>query len=627
LLRACAPPRIPSLRRAARLPEGRGVSRGGPIPGPPVPRHGCGIFLALLYFPLYDRSGVNLAGTPFGEDAETPPVTDSTWYLARGKQKYGPYSTEQLRQFAAEGKIAPTDMLLQAGVQKWTLASSVQGLFPKEQGVGSTRSDLPPGIVLATGRATSSTSESVPTPALTRPVPSAHRPRTTLRLLFTGGLLVAGSVLCVTGGILFFFVFRPGGWLKGNSDHDNVPVVKRDEASKPDREMMRYLPSNSQLIFSIRPGPVAESEAFRRLPELRKLETKFEETTGLPTSQLTRVMFGGSAGSHPDATEFVGVCRTKNPVIVADILANMKDSNYREEKAGKYTIYKNDKHAFCVAEKDLVLFGPPRTIRETLLREGPPELSSGLQTAIGEADFSKGVMYVANAKDILRKDSFLQNEGAAGWSQELTDAMIRANAVMVVEMTFSKAIEWRMKICCKDAASAKELKSLKDEAIAKVKADPNTSRPVLKRLASERWSLDSSRLIGTQKIDVDTLVELAEQNNQVPKVPQGMSLKAYRAQRPAKPTRITGDCELSNMYHRAYRETADTHYSVMITQRDEIAYGAAWVPKESEAGRKIFGILKDGKSHHLTLEVVLQGPDGTPTPAGNEEMAIVSVIR
>ena len=61
----------------------------------------------------------------------------SKWYFTRdNRQKYGPYTTEQLRQFAVEGLITPTDRLLQEGAppapdggRKWKLASEIEELL------------------------------------------------------------------------------------------------------------------------------------------------------------------------------------------------------------------------------------------------------------------------------------------------------------------------------------------------------------------------------------------------------------------------------------------------------------------------------------------------------------------
>ncbi|HYT89066.1 MAG TPA: DUF4339 domain-containing protein [Gemmataceae bacterium] len=55
------------------------------------------------------------------------------WYVARrGKErsyKDGPFSSEQLRQLAAQGQLMPNEMVLKEGAQKWTAASTIEGLF------------------------------------------------------------------------------------------------------------------------------------------------------------------------------------------------------------------------------------------------------------------------------------------------------------------------------------------------------------------------------------------------------------------------------------------------------------------------------------------------------------------
>jgi hypothetical protein len=51
------------------------------------------------------------------------------WFLARNKQRLGPYSSSQLKQLADEGNIIPDDMILKEGRQKWVNAGTVKGLF------------------------------------------------------------------------------------------------------------------------------------------------------------------------------------------------------------------------------------------------------------------------------------------------------------------------------------------------------------------------------------------------------------------------------------------------------------------------------------------------------------------
>ena len=51
------------------------------------------------------------------------------WYLARNKQRLGPYTSAQLKQFADAGQVQPDDMILREGRPKWVSAGSIKGLF------------------------------------------------------------------------------------------------------------------------------------------------------------------------------------------------------------------------------------------------------------------------------------------------------------------------------------------------------------------------------------------------------------------------------------------------------------------------------------------------------------------
>ncbi len=51
------------------------------------------------------------------------------WYVARGGEQHGPYSIAHLQQFAEQGRLVPTDMLLKEGEPKWVSATTVEGLF------------------------------------------------------------------------------------------------------------------------------------------------------------------------------------------------------------------------------------------------------------------------------------------------------------------------------------------------------------------------------------------------------------------------------------------------------------------------------------------------------------------
>jgi hypothetical protein len=58
---------------------------------------------------------------------------EPTFYIARGKQKTGPFSLGHLKQMAGAGELRPADMVLQDGTGKWTAASAIEGVFPIAQ--------------------------------------------------------------------------------------------------------------------------------------------------------------------------------------------------------------------------------------------------------------------------------------------------------------------------------------------------------------------------------------------------------------------------------------------------------------------------------------------------------------
>ena len=54
------------------------------------------------------------------------------YYIARNKQRLGPYSLAQLQEFARAGQLQQEDMVLPQGQQKWIQASAIAGLFPSK---------------------------------------------------------------------------------------------------------------------------------------------------------------------------------------------------------------------------------------------------------------------------------------------------------------------------------------------------------------------------------------------------------------------------------------------------------------------------------------------------------------
>lgn len=69
---------------------------------------------------------------------------EQQWYIAKGKQKLGPFSIEQMQQMAAKGELLKTEMVLGSNQKKWCLAETVENIFTQIKKDVVSPSILPP---------------------------------------------------------------------------------------------------------------------------------------------------------------------------------------------------------------------------------------------------------------------------------------------------------------------------------------------------------------------------------------------------------------------------------------------------------------------------------------------------
>ncbi len=65
------------------------------------------------------------------------------WYFAWGQHKFGPFTTLEMKELAASGRLQPADTVWKEGVATGVLASRVKNLFPNRN-PPSTPVPLPP---------------------------------------------------------------------------------------------------------------------------------------------------------------------------------------------------------------------------------------------------------------------------------------------------------------------------------------------------------------------------------------------------------------------------------------------------------------------------------------------------
>lgn len=65
------------------------------------------------------------------------------WYLNKAGEQFGPFTSQQIKELASNGKLSPTDKVRRQDMKGWTEASKVSGLFPTEP---LTASLIPPSV-------------------------------------------------------------------------------------------------------------------------------------------------------------------------------------------------------------------------------------------------------------------------------------------------------------------------------------------------------------------------------------------------------------------------------------------------------------------------------------------------
>src|SRR5476651_78654 len=65
------------------------------------------------------------------------------WYYARDEKQFGPVSATELKQLADSGQIAPDDLLWREGMDAWTTAVNLRGLFIEEAPSSTPRNSVP----------------------------------------------------------------------------------------------------------------------------------------------------------------------------------------------------------------------------------------------------------------------------------------------------------------------------------------------------------------------------------------------------------------------------------------------------------------------------------------------------
>src|SRR5262245_7644099 len=76
------------------------------------------------------------------------------WYYARNNEQFGPVSAGELKQLAEARQLSPDDVLWREGMEAWTTAASLRGLFAETP---SADTPMPPAATAVTAERASRT--------------------------------------------------------------------------------------------------------------------------------------------------------------------------------------------------------------------------------------------------------------------------------------------------------------------------------------------------------------------------------------------------------------------------------------------------------------------------------------
>ena len=96
-----------------------------------------------------------------------------------------------------------------------------------------------------------------------------------------------------------------------------------------------------------------------------------------------------------------------------------------------------------------------------------------------------------------------------------------------------------------------------------------------------------------------------------------MSLELFKIIRPEGMKVFRCDAKLDSHYDLFRPDMARTYYSISLRDPHGLPLGWGYVVKESDAGKRLFDILKDGETHSLTLKMSLIDP---ADPHGSKAM-------
>ena len=83
----------------------------------------------------------------------------------------------------------------------------------------------------------------------------------------------------------------------------------------------------------------------------------------------------------------------------------------------------------------------------------------------------------------------------------------------------------------------------------------------------------------------------------------------YKANLSTQPTEFRVKASIGSYHFSNYRDAKDTHWNVEINDNQGNRISGCYIGKSSIEGKKLYEILKDGKTHSLILELKIDAAE------------------
>jgi hypothetical protein len=262
----------------------------------------------------------------------------------------------------------------------------------------------------------------------------------------------------------------------------------------------KYLPDDCVEIEFQRPDKMHNSEFYKRIAEQQKKLSGSKEDDekyvfGIPESDIAERVT--AVGEKDGGVTILTMKKNIKPDYVKE--KGLKGAVWKEESAGKYTIYYHDSGTFSVPEDRIILFASKETRAKILKRDSKPSFSTEFKKLMGEADFGHTQTLVATQK--------AGGPGVLGPgmpSQELGSTGLEG---LVTHVDFGKDVSVKSVLFYKDADAAKKgLKEL-EEALDKLRDDDNLPMKSSMNRKNIKLSQSGSKITVKTTVNADDLID------------------------------------------------------------------------------------------------------------------------